>query len=224
MSFNLPRVDLATKKATLNSGDWVKVFQLVKEIKEIPGNADGGRDQFFKDKNIAMIMDYGAGFVGAAEEALKSGSTPDWDVVSYPTNQTPGQSAGGETQAHTLMISSSSTHKEEAFQVISFLAGNDEVQSLAARQGRMTALVNKKVQDLFAADLQATKGKNMQTIFKQKYAPNTHPSRYDRAIAKPLQDAEKSVLTQGADINTALRKAEESANQIIAEMDKAIGK
>jgi hypothetical protein len=32
------------------------------------------------------------------------------------------------------------------------------------------------------------------------------------------------VLTQGADINTALRKAEESANQIIAEMDKAIGK
>ncbi|MCC2684410.1 MAG: family 1 extracellular solute-binding protein [Paenibacillaceae bacterium] len=223
MSFNLPRVDLKTKKATLTGSDWVKVFQLVKEIKEIPNNAEGNRNKFFKDKNVALIMDYGAGFLGMAEETFNDGTSPNWDVISYPINQTPGQSAGGETQIHSLMISTMSKHKDAAFQVISFLAGS-EAQMLSARQGRMPALVDKKVQDVFAADLKSAKGKNLQTVFKQKYAPNTHPTRYDRDLAKPLQDAEKAVLTEGADINTALRTAEEQSNQIIAEMDAAAGK
>jgi multiple sugar transport system substrate-binding protein len=223
MSFNLPRVDSKTKKATLTGSDWVKVFQLVKEIKEIPNNTDGNRDKFFKDKNIALIMDYGAGFLGSAEQAFNDGTSPNWDVIGYPINQTPGQKAGGETQVHSLMISSMSKHKDQAFQVISYLVG-EEVQTISARQGRMPALTDKKIQGLFAVDLKSAKGRNLQTIFKQKYAPNTHPTRYDRNFAKPLNDAEKSVLTKGVDINTALRTAEEQANQIIAEMDAAAGK
>jgi multiple sugar transport system substrate-binding protein len=220
MSYNLQRVDLKTKKATLTGSDWTQVFNLVKSIKEIPNNEVNSSDNFFKNKDLGMLLVYGANFLGAAETAAAEGNMVKWDVVSYPAKQTPGQD-GVESQIHTFMVSSASKHPDEAFRIISYITSNKDILTAASKQGRMPALNNKDVQNVYAADLKSTQGTNISTIFKQKYAPNLHPSRYDRALAPALQDAEKAVTTQGLDINTALRQAEEKANQIIAEMDAA---
>jgi multiple sugar transport system substrate-binding protein len=92
---------------------------------------------------------------------------------------------------------------------------SDEVQTKSARLGKETVLNNPAVVQQFAADLEVAKGKNIAGIFKSSPSRLIRQSKYNDAVMNALNQAFQSVFRGEADINSALRKAQEEANKQI---------
>jgi multiple sugar transport system substrate-binding protein len=212
---SLPVVDPATEKAVLNTDGWKKAFQMMKRITDI-SNGNNKYPNFLTDPKVAMFTSYGDVF-GDIEKQSKTpaGLQFDWDFTTMPSfPDAPGY--GFRSLSHDLSISSSSQHKEEAFKVIQLLTG-DELQMSLTRKGiRFPAIDDQKLKDAFGADNPILKGKNLPAIFKTKNAKNPKPTKYDDVAAGELGSAFNKVKDGQTDINTALRAAEELANQKIA--------
>jgi multiple sugar transport system substrate-binding protein len=213
-SLLLPFVDPKTMKASINTEGWKWLLQFSKDLQSIPDNksARGGRDGFVKDQHLAMYTSYGAR-PGEIEEEHKNGGTLDWDLTTFPVRKS-GGTAGMETEAHALMIASSSKRKDAAFKVIELVSSNDEVQMMVSKAARVSSLKNEKYKQVFGSDLKSLQGKNVQAIFKNKYGRNPVPTRYDSLVEKETTAALNAFIA-GTDLNTALREAEERANKAI---------
>lgn len=95
---------------------------------------------------------------------------------------------------------------------------SNDVQTLITRMGRVSALNNPELEKQFGAELESLKGKNTEGLFKAKPRQLHIPSEYDKDIVKAkLSKAAKDMAISGKDINTALREAEDTANQAIAD-------
>jgi hypothetical protein len=77
-------------------------------------------------------------------------------------------------------------------------------------------LKDPKIKEQFGKDLKSIQGKNVASIFKSVPALSPPATDYDSIANKELNAAVKTVLSNAADANTALREAEEKANQAIA--------
>jgi multiple sugar transport system substrate-binding protein len=100
--------------------------------------------------------------------------------------------------------------------VINFLL-SDESEMANSKAGRLPAILNPDVRKQFGVDVPALKGKNTNVIAKYKPAPQYIPSIYESRAKKAVQDTYyNDVFTGKKDINTALRDADEKANQDIA--------
>ncbi|MCZ8515214.1 extracellular solute-binding protein [Paenibacillus filicis] len=214
-ALSLPLVDPASQKAVLANDGWKKAFQTAKAITDVLvdkkiGSSTLGR---FFDQSLAMFTYYVDVF-GDIEKRTKDGSMSfDWDIVSMPSFPE-AQGYGLRSLSHDLSITSTTPHKEEAFKVIQFLTG-DEVQTALTKRGiRLPALKDQKIRDSFGADNPVLKGKNIPAVFLTKPAKNPQPTIYDSYAESEIGKAFDKVL-QGTDINTALREAEDAANQRI---------
>jgi multiple sugar transport system substrate-binding protein len=177
------------------------------------------RPQFIKEKTAAMIL-YNIDFIGTLIQEEINGNKMNWDMATYPSfPEAPGKSA--RSVSHVLMIAKSGKHKDEAFQVLSLVTSDKEVQSTSSRKGRVSALNDPEIRKLFGADLSNFQGKNAQDIFKATPAPNPAPTLYGNIAENPLNEAANNVLTGKMDINTALRQAEEKHNQLIDSMKQS---
>ncbi|MCC2684793.1 MAG: family 1 extracellular solute-binding protein [Paenibacillaceae bacterium] len=215
-SLRFQLVDPKTQQATLDNEDWKYIMKLEVDLQNLPDNrkAKGGRDGFVKDQVMAMYTSYGAR-VGELEEAAKAGKPVDWDMVTFPVREN-SKDPGMETEAHVLMISSTSKYPDQMFQIIKYLSTDDTIQTMASKSGRISSLKDDKYKQNFGQDLITLNGKNVQAIFKNKFGPNAKPSKYDPLVTKELNQALKDALA-GTDINSALRSAQERANKAIAE-------
>jgi multiple sugar transport system substrate-binding protein len=223
---SLPVVDKKTNQATLNNDQWKRIYTTLKDIYAIPGNLPSmelygkGRDTFTKDKSLAMYAFFGSGTVGTLEEMYAKGDKMNWDMVSTPSYKE-AAGRGQEINIHLMTVSKSSKYKEQAFQVVSYLALSDEVQTLAMKNGRISALQNQELRKSFGANLKTMQGKNVNGIFRNSASKLPAVTGYD-SFAKPfLNNKFKEVVAGNLDINTALRQAEEEANKTIqAELKK----
>ena len=216
---SLPYVDPKTHKALINTDPWKRVLEFMVKIHQIPGNQQitfhkDANSLFVKDRTLAMLTTNNILFDGN----LHLNPDLNWDMVSYPTwPEAPG--IGFRNDEHLMMITNTSKNKDAAFMVISTVV-SDEVQTDLIKQGRLSILKDKKIRDAFGANLDFIKGKNMQAIYKTIPAKSFTPTKYDVTGMNAINDALKDVVTNGKDVNTALRQAEEKLNQKIEQQEK----
>ncbi|TMV47738.1 extracellular solute-binding protein [Paenibacillus mesophilus] len=198
-------------KANLQAESFVAALNNLKTIYGIPGNKRGKNMQDFYKGTVAMSAFWNV--LGNFEDMYKKGTPMNWDMVAMPTyKQAPGRSY--QVDSHNLSISTLSKHKEAAFQVIAYLTSK-EVQAEIVKDGYVSALTDPELEKTFGSNMQSLKGKNIQAIFKLKSAPLYKVTKYDPTAQEFLEKALNEVLTDGKDVNTALREANEKANQKI---------
>jgi hypothetical protein len=83
------------------------------------------------------------------------------------------------------------------------------------KRGRLTSLKDAKVKESFGDEMASFKGKNKQAVFQVVPAPQLAYTLYDQIANKELGAAMNQVIDKKVDVNTALRQAEEKANQAI---------
>ncbi|MCC2684472.1 MAG: family 1 extracellular solute-binding protein [Paenibacillaceae bacterium] len=213
-ALSLPLVDKKTNKAALNTDSWKKVFSLEKEIEDIPGNRkEGGAADAFLTKRV-LAMDATINLFSRLEEPTKQGLR--WDVAQYPSFKEKPNTVT-YPDLHEIMVSSASKHKDAALRVAEVLT-SDEVQLISVRKtGRVSALVNKQLEEQFGADMPFTKGKRLASIFKSKSAPTPYQSVYDAGIKTIINKAWPQYRDGKIDVNTFLSQIEEQSNQLIDE-------
>jgi len=208
-------IDPKTGKARIDNDAWAQFMKSIVQFYRIPGlewNAKNStvaaqRAMFEKDRTVAMYTNY-------------SGGTPpedmNWDVVTVPGYpQAPG--IGPQAYPAFLSICSLSKNKELAFEVIKFLV-SEEYQTENTRAGRATVLNNPAIIKQYGQGLSKFKGKNVAAMFPAKRAPIGDYTPEDSAAVSTFGAAFTDIIVNKTDINTALRKANEEANQKIEEL------
>lgn len=217
---NLKYVDPKTDKAIVTSDQYVKFATFLKGIYDIPGNLNKkkpqigqGKNLFPKKKNIAMWA-YGlsASFWDVLKKAEDQGL--NWNMVSYPTfKDAPG--IGPDPEGQILAISPTSKHKDQAFQVISYLVSKKNEIAMAKR-GDSPSLKASDVLKHYAEDIPAAKGKNVMSVFIDKPAAvSKNTSQYDRLAGGKAWGTFIDIATDKKDVVTALRELNERINQMI---------
>ncbi|CAG7658670.1 ABC transporter substrate-binding protein [Paenibacillus allorhizosphaerae] len=220
MGLTLPYVDKKTNQANLVTDGWQRVLNQFIAIHSVLGYVNDGKfadvnAMFLKEKVVGMAAYWNAGMIGNIEQMQKDGTTFNWDLVTLPTFDK-GRGFAWQAEAHNLLISSTSKHKDQAYQVISYIAG-DEVQKFFNKKGSMTVL--KKTEEVkkdYGSELDFLQGKNLNAFFT--FQPGVHEhTKFDQKGRGLINDASKEVMLKGVDVNTALRSAQEKLNQYIQE-------
>jgi multiple sugar transport system substrate-binding protein len=216
---SLPLIDPKTYRSIVDTDQWKKVLQMVKDIYTIPGNSkfqpsSEGFNAFLKEQTIAMYA--GLNRLAALDEAKNAWS--NWDLAQYPGfPERPG--IGTQLDMHIMLMSPSSKKKEAAFKVMTTVV-SDEVQLDMARRGKGSVLNNKRVQEEFGKDLDVLKGKNVQAVFKMKPAKSFPPTEFAIKAFNDVTNVVKTMLEKNVDVNTAVRDYNEKMDKYIQENRK----
>ncbi|WP_282942512.1 extracellular solute-binding protein [Paenibacillus sp. RC67] len=208
-------VDAKTNKALINNDAFKSVLDRVQEFYQIPGMVIDGKlppnqDSFVKDQQTAMYLNWIPDTLGFIQ---KAGSQLNFDIVGAPAfKDKPGITI--DPGAQMMVISKTSKHKEEAFQVIQLLT-SPEVQNILNRSSRLTALADEGIRKDFLADLPLTKGKNIQGTLKIKPAKMAPPNPYHVLVAGKINGVVTNLATGAKDVNTVLRETQEDADKAI---------
>lgn len=209
----LPYVNQTTNKAEITTDGWKKVLELIKNVNDVPGNKGAILDHFLKDQTLAIVPSYDARFA-ALEKLQGTPSQFNWDVTQFPSQ--PGRpNTSLASSGHFFIVSALGKHKEETFKAIQVLTDLD-VQKQITESGRFTSLKDENVKGLYGKNMKSMAGKNIKAVFKSAFAPPFAPTKYDALVTKRINDAVKKVTNGEADVNSALREAEELANKDIA--------
>lgn len=205
-------LDTKEDKPGVTTEAWQQYFAHVKRFYEIPNNPVSNVDNFPKGQ-YAMAVHVAEKVIGWPQ----ANPSLNWDVVTAPVFQdNPG--VGLQSNFYSLFVTGQSKHKEEATAVIAHLLSN-EVQSQLSKRGLITPLLSKDVQKAFGENMPELKGKNLQAVYANKYAPPP-PARANGLTfvdgSSKMRTAFVDMLKNNEDINTALRKAEEAIKQDIA--------
>jgi multiple sugar transport system substrate-binding protein len=222
-SYSLPAVDSANK-AVLTGPGYKKVFDLYAMLYAIPGMVDSkgkyvyGAKGFFDDQILAMYPYWLTNTASRMQTLKQAGKAFNWDVATWPAfDDKPG--IGRQFDFHVMIVPPTSKNKEAAFRVMETLIGK-EAQMAMNRGTRLTVLQDPALKKQFASDLGLFAGRNLEGVFKVKPAPYEIASPYDAAINKIMETSMKDVATNGLDVNTALRNANEAANKEIEQQKK----
>jgi multiple sugar transport system substrate-binding protein len=210
---SLAYVDAKSGQARLQTEGWKKAVDAYKMILDLSNDKSGGVLPFFQNRNIAMLPN-SVNLINNIQAAIDKGAVLNWDLAQYPSY--PGlPNVGPQTTVPSMAISATSKHKDAAFQVIDYLSSLD-VQLLLARNGRVSALKDPELKTQFGADFPGLKGKSVQSVFKSTPAKSAPQSDYDDIVNKALNQAVTDFAKgKYSDSNTALRAAEDAANQAI---------
>lgn len=224
----LPYYDAKTDKAVLNTSDWQRYFANLSRFFTIPGNevTKAGNELnndnlFMKDQRVAMYASHPLFSVLA--DLPKDGFNLNWDMVSLP-NYPDKPKQGTSPNTNGLGITVGTKHPDDAFLVIQTLL-SDEVQLANAWTGYESVLVkDEKQQKEYGKDYEVLKGKNITAPFYNQYAPTPAPNDFNSAIKGIVPNYFNKVVWREADINTALREAEEEGNKKIEEVKRTLKK
>lgn len=219
--YSLPYTDPATNKVNFTTDTFKKLFEQMSKFYALPGN---GVDKsnvdhvsqvnlFDKDKRAAM-------FLGLSTfSTVRYKDTMSWDAASFPVLKEKPD-LGPQAYPTYFYITKTSKYKEQAFEVISYLA-SDEFQSYLAKNAMFPALKNRdSVMKDFAANAPYMKGKNINALLPKTFAPIAMSTKAQLLSATKAYNALlpswNSVLLGEKDINTALREADEKGNKDVA--------
>lgn len=221
-NYSIPLVNTETKKVTFDTDERWKVFaeNLIRFYK-LPGYAGiksnqisepHERNRFFKDRNVAMFL-----ATTALHTAQELGDM-NWDLASFPVFKDKPDT-GPQAYPTYFYVTSMSAHKDQAFEVISYLT-TEEYQSQQIKDGKFLTSLNKKaVRQLFGQNNPMYKGKNVKAFQPEKYAPAGSVNKYNGIVNPEFNTIVRDVMYNNKDTNTALREAAERANKKIQEME-----
>lgn len=172
------------------------------------------RRRFFEDRTAGMF------FALTALEPEENMIDLDWDVASFPSfADRPG--IGPQPYPNFFQVTSMSDYKDDAFQVIAFLA-SDEYQTRWSKAGSLlTTLDNNEIRETFGSENPFYEGKNVSAFWPKNYAPIERMTEYDNSGNGYFTTAMRKVVAGQTDVNTALREAAEVYDQYIIEKEAA---
>ncbi|MFD2117368.1 extracellular solute-binding protein [Paenibacillus yanchengensis] len=214
---SLDFVDAATSKAKVNMSEWKQFFDEV----IFPWTSDPGiqrranenwlnHGDFNKEFNVAMYI-YQDIWMATAEDSLAM----NWDIVSVPTFKDKPK-VGMQAYTRSAGITATSKHKDAAMLVIDYLT-SEEFQMILSRKGMITPLKSEQVRAEIYADTPFKEDKNLQALFYNGIAPSRNYHQYDEHVINAFEKYIMEVSQGKMDEVTALRSAEEKANQLIQE-------
>jgi multiple sugar transport system substrate-binding protein len=216
----LELLDKKTGKAIMSSNEsWKRVFELVKQIYMIPGNAPSSKASeralagFITGRTIAMLSETSkfSNLIEAEKEGLK------WDVVQHPFYKEKPNTYGNAT-VYMAGVTPASKYKEQALQVIEVFT-SDEVQMNISKYGRISPLKNEAVQKAFGQGYPPLRDKNVAGILKS--SPVKYPVYLYREETEKIANAKFDAYLKGsADVNTILKQADEEINKVVEQLKK----
>lgn len=220
--FSVSYVDSKTEKSAVSSNDkWKQILQTAfvtpaesdgyKKFIESNKNKLPYKTEFYKTRNLAMFT-YLSDLSNPA--TYPEMTDMNWDVVSVPTlKDKPG--VGVQTNPTYWNIPNISKNKDAAMQIIKYLT-SDEYQLILSKRGDLTSLKSTEIRKAVAAGLdEKVKKHNFQAFFYNNPAAPSSKTVYDTAAEKPISDGLIDLSLGKADLNTAIRKAEEAGNLAI---------
>jgi multiple sugar transport system substrate-binding protein len=218
-------IDPKTNKANIDNEVYKKVFNVMLKAYKEPGHlgpknntTQYGPKIFINDKVIGMFTDWINKMLIPLIEADQKRVGPNWDMVTIP-NFPENLGKGREATIQFLMVSKTSKYKDQAMQVIE-LASSKESQLYLSRNGRIPILDDADIEKQFGQDVPSLKGKHVENLFVFKPSPSVGYSPYDDEVRKFIRAIPKQIAVNNKDINTALREAQEAADNKLAELNR----
>lgn len=203
-----------SNKALVDTSEWKRIMEFYRTAFAIPGGAT--KATLFGTKTVAMQPDW---LSVTTNNAAKDPNFP-WDVAGMP-NFPELLGKGREIDTHSLAISASSKHKEQAFQVIQTVT-SDEVQTEMSQYGRVPVLADSKILSDFGSQVPYLANKNWAALFKVKPAKVRDTiTPYDSIVLGLINPLADRLRAGETDINTMLRETQEKAD---VSLTAAIGK
>lgn len=112
---------------------------------------------------------------------------------------------------------STSKHLESVFLTIDAIM-SEESQLLRSKNGTPSLLSDSRIAEVFGESVAALQGKNRSGLLPKLYANKPLYNEYTAAALGSLRSKYELMLSEGKDMNTVLREAEEEANQKIEEI------
>jgi multiple sugar transport system substrate-binding protein len=219
---SLDFIDKNNKSVVSSLEGYKKVFQLQKDIYDIPGsdilkgNQNLASDHFFKQQDLGIFVEW----ITKVVKPIKDGAQINWDMVTMPVFADKPD-VHSNLEFHGVYMSDGGKHKDESFAVLSHLTTSRDIQAGFSRIGRAPAHRDQALIKEFGSELM--KGKNVDAIAKTKMAPLNNRSKWDnvgKVTTNPINAALQGVFN-GKDINTALREASELIDKNVqAELGK----
>jgi multiple sugar transport system substrate-binding protein len=215
LSLNL--VDPATYQAMLNTDGAKSLVLSAARFYQLPGYnptksnlSTSGQKALFLNQTAAMYTPISGLFT---EKDLGS---LNWDLSTYPVlKESPG--VGAQPYPTFMMLGSGSKHKEDAFQVINYLASEEFMLNKAKTTVFLPLLSSQTVKAAFGQDAPMYKGKNLGAIITpQKAAPSPQSPYFTAAGTQLGTNVLQAVAIEGKDVNSALREAEEAVLKQVA--------
>ncbi|CAG7644763.1 hypothetical protein PAESOLCIP111_04800 [Paenibacillus solanacearum] len=214
--YSLPFVDPQTMQATFGNERWKQVLDPIlapakesayrAKMDELEGKLPYS-GEWLKKQELAIF--------GVFSDWQVVSPTPvpfDWDIAAYPTNkEMPG--IGSQQYPVYWSIPAFAKHKEQAFEVLSFLV-SDEYQLALSKRGGMTVLNNPSIQKAFGQD-SPNKDKNLNAAYYNKFAPISPKTDFEKTAENAITNKLVDLAYGRTDLNTALRQATEEANKEI---------
>lgn len=219
MGLVLPYVN-KTNEAVLQTDGWQRVLNQYKAVYSLPGYVADGKvvdsySKFLKEKIVGMAAYWCADIFGEVNKMVINGQLFNWDMATIPTFDK-DRGYAWQVDSQNFLITPTSKHKEQAFQVISYLAG-EEVQKLQNKSGKVPVLrETEEIRKNFGADIPFLKGKHTDALFMLPQGLHQH-TKFDQKGRSLVSEAAKDMVLKGVDVNTALRNAQEKLNQYIRE-------
>lgn len=218
MKYSMRIVDYKTDKFNIANNIFRRNLELGYAIYNLPGiDKPKNKTVFIKDRTQAMLEE--ANIIPELVAAAKDGL--NWDVTQAPSTAdnrnitTPG--------FNVVYPSKTSKHQDRAMQVIEVIT-SDEVQTAYAKLGRTSPLINPAVQTAFETSSDLLRSKNLKEIFLSKQPPYPISTVYE-SKATPILNKHATDYYKGLiDLNTAMSRAEEEINKMVAEEKVKMGK
>lgn len=214
--FSLPHIDPASGKATFSSDPkWAAFTENFLRFNRIPGNEVDAKQMllayqstaFFDEKISAMHGTLSGGNPWASENMGMI------DVVTLPTfKELPG--VGPQGYPYYFNITSMSKHKEQAFEVITYLT-SDEFQMERSKKGFLSALKNPAIHQALGQDSPSLKGKglNLKALIPEKLAQPALKTKYQSIADQRLMASWYEMVQGKKDVNTGLSQAAETTDK-----------
>lgn len=212
---SLTTEDGETGKATIDTDGWKKWFNMLTQVHQIEGNQATAKEElntisnvFSKEQTLAMLA-----WASNTYSGFANAPGLDWDMATMPSF--PDQpNTNIQLNANFLTMTTTSKYKDEAFRVISVLL-SDDIQKQAAEEGQLSVLHKAEINEAFGVKVPALEGKNVAAIYRPRLAPPAVRTALDGPLRNIVIDAYWEVVSGQADINTALRDAQEKAQVLI---------
>ncbi|CAG7635521.1 ABC transporter substrate-binding protein [Paenibacillus allorhizosphaerae] len=220
--FSLPLVDPKTDKATIGNDNWKKLYS---SVFINPAQDQGYRAKIEENKNKlpsetydpftkTRVMAMSGAITSLPSIRAEELSAFRWDMVAMPTfKELPG--VGPQAYPTYFSVTKQSKYKEQAMEVIRFLA-SEAYQTEAAKKGVfMPVLKSDAVKKAFGQENAQFKGKNIGALFYNKYAPIPEKSKYNGVAQSMFEKVIGDLALGKTDMNTAFRTVEEEVNKAV---------
>jgi multiple sugar transport system substrate-binding protein len=225
-SWSMSLIDPETNQSTYGDERWKTIIETEflsyannsNYVKAMETYRKGGMlnsNQFLKDRILAM-------FPGGPlwPFVLKADLDQiNWDMVAMPTyEELPG--VGYQSYPTYFAITNTAKNKDAAMKVIAYLV-SEEFQMEMSKKGNMTTLNNPDIMAAMGTESEY-KDKNFGAYFYNKFAPirQLNPLEVEYSPLYALTNRIPGIVNGQFDLNTALREAQEEANQGIQEVSK----